>query len=110
MTCLRMTRQGLRLKMAWEDEMVCATGFRAITQYVKAMNLTRCHLKENLHAKDIIEVPTGSSGAQCVMIDVSKLTKQSFARQVGIVATMKGANEPMTKEKPGCRLTEGLFC
>ena len=35
-----------------------------------------------------------------VVIDVSKITKESFARQVGIVATMKGANEPMTKEKP----------
>jgi len=43
------------------------------------------------------------------MIDVTKLTKQSFARQVGIVAKMKGAIEQMTKEKPGCRLTEWAF-
>jgi len=30
-----------------------------------------------------------------MMIDRSKLTKQSFAQQVDIVATMKGVNEEM---------------
>ena len=44
-----------------------------------------------------------------MMIDGTKLTKQFFARQVGIMATMNGANEPMTKEKPGYRLTEGAL-